>query len=75
MGDGGIPYPGIRTVKTLNHPLIQDWIAQRGQKRKGEQMTAINHIEIIILVGIWFALNLSMIRDWIAQRGRDGEVI
>jgi hypothetical protein len=32
-------------------------------------MAALNNIEIIILVVIWFALNLSMIRDWIAERG------
>jgi hypothetical protein len=31
-------------------------------------LAAVNNIEIIILVVIWFALNLSMIRDWIAER-------
>jgi hypothetical protein len=34
-------------------------------------MTMVNDIEIVILVGVWFALNLSMIRDWIATRSRD----
>lgn len=32
------------------------------------RMAAVNTIEILILVAIWFALNLSMIRDWIAER-------
>jgi hypothetical protein len=36
-------------------------------------METVNAIEIAILVGIWFALNLSMVRDWIAQRGLDSE--
>lgn len=31
-------------------------------------MSAINQIEIVILVLVWFALNVSMIRDWIAER-------
>jgi hypothetical protein len=31
-------------------------------------MAALNNIEILVLVGAWFALNLSMIRDWMAER-------
>jgi len=34
-------------------------------------MATINNIEIVILVGIWIALNLSLIRDWIDQRNKD----
>jgi hypothetical protein len=39
---------------------------------ESEQMISmVNDIEIAILVGVWFALNLSMIRDWMARRSRD----
>ena len=31
-------------------------------------MDTINTIEMVILVGVWLALNLSMIRDWLLQR-------
>jgi hypothetical protein len=31
-------------------------------------VNTMNTIGILILVAIWFALNLSMIRDWIAER-------
>jgi hypothetical protein len=34
-------------------------------------MTLQSDIEIVILVGVWFALNLSMIRDWMAARSRN----
>jgi len=37
-------------------------------------IASLNDIEIILLVGAWFALNLSLIRDWIAQRGQNREV-
>jgi hypothetical protein len=34
-------------------------------------MTMVSDIEIVILVGAWFALNLSLIQDWIATKSRD----
>jgi hypothetical protein len=64
----GRQYQGRRTVKIINHHRIQDWIAQWGQNTQVSRLAAVNNIEIIILVVIWFALNLSMIRDWIAER-------
>jgi hypothetical protein len=72
MRGGGIPFPGLRTVKILNPPLIQDWIVPRGPERRSEQiMTMVSDIEIVILVGVWFALNLSLIQDWMATKSRD----
>jgi hypothetical protein len=37
-------------------------------------MAALNDIEIILLSGAWFALNLSLIRDWMFRRGQNKEV-
>jgi hypothetical protein len=34
-------------------------------------MTLQSDIEIVILVGVWFALNLSLIQDWMATKSRD----
>jgi len=31
-------------------------------------MIPLNNIEIVILIAIWFVLNLSLVLDWIAER-------
>ncbi len=35
-------------------------------------MGTVENIQMVILVGVWLALNISLIRDWIARRNTDG---
>ena len=31
-------------------------------------------LELALLLGVWFALNMSMIRDWVSQRSKHSGV-